>query len=80
MNPMYRVSIYDKSRKKIASYERIHTICYINIIGENISVSGEEMLTHSFPTDRNYHLLSDDGNFSVDKSIIGTFEITKVVY
>lgn len=38
------------------------------------------MLTHYFPTDCNYQLLSDSGNYSIDSSVIGTFEVTKVCY
>lgn len=77
---MYRVSIYNKSKKLISVYERIHTIKYTDILGETIAVSGPDMLTHNFPTDVSYQLLSDCGNYSIDESVIGTFEVTKVVY
>lgn len=80
MDLMYKVSIYNKSKKMVAVYDKIHTIKYVDILGEIITVSGEEIMTHNFPTTRNYQLLSDDGNYSIDESIIGTFEITKVVY
>lgn len=77
----YRVSIYDKSKKRVATYEKIHTVKYISpIFGEDVVVTGEEMLTHSFPTGTSYQLLSDDGNYSIDLSVIGTFEVTKVCY
>lgn len=77
---MYRIQIYDKSKKLIATYERIHTVKYVEIYGEPVTVSGIEMLTHKFPTSVNYQLLSDDGNYSIDKSIIGTFEVRNVIY
>lgn len=77
---MYKVSIYNKSKKQVAVYDRIHTIKYLDILGEIVTVTGEEMLTHSFPTTCNYQLLSNDGNYSIDESVIGTIEITKVVY
>lgn len=58
-------------KKLISVYERIHTV---------ITITGEEMLTHHFPTDCNYQLISDNGNYSIDSSVIGTFEVTKVCY
>lgn len=76
---MYKVSIYNKSNKQVAVYERIHTIIYNDFIGENV-ITGDNMLTHHFPTNFNYHLLSDSGNYSIDESVIGTLEISKVVY
>lgn len=77
---MYKVSIYNKSKKMVATYEQIHTIKYTDILGETIVVTGEDILTHSFPTSRNFQLLSNDGNYCIDSSVIGTFEVKKVVY
>lgn len=78
---MYKVSIYNKSKKLISVYERIHTVKYENeLVGTVITITGEEMLTHHFPTDCNYQLISDNGNYSIDSSVIGTFEVTKVCY
>ncbi len=77
---MYRIQIYNKSKKLISTYERIHTIKYWNVLGEETVVSGPEILTHRFPATMNYQLLSDDGNYCIDKSVIGTFEVSKVVY
>lgn len=76
---MYKISIYNKSKKLISVYERIHTVKYSNGFEDTI-VAGEEMLSHYFPTDCNYQLLSDSGNYSIDSSVIGTFEVTKVCY
>ncbi len=77
---MYRISIYYKSKKLISVYDSIHTVKYTDVLGDTIEITGSEMLTHHFPTDVSYHLLSDQGNYSIDKSVIGTFEVTKVVY
>lgn len=74
---MYKISVYNKSKKLITVYDHIHTIKYTDFLGETIAVSGEEILTHFFPTDCTYQLLSDDGNYSIDKSVIGTFEVSK---
>ena len=74
---MYNVSIYDKNKRLVAEYEDIHTINYTDDLIESISISGNELLTHKFPTAYNYQLLSDTGNYSIDKSIIGTFEVVK---
>lgn len=76
---MYKISVYSKSKKLIAVYDRIHTIKYTDFLGETITVSGEEALTHFFPTDCTYQLLADDGNYSIDSSVIGTFEVSKTV-
>ncbi len=80
MNSVYRVSIYDKSKKLVASYEKIHTIKYIDAALDQCVVSGNEIASHFFPTSTAYQLLSDDGNYSIDASIVGTFEVNKVVY
>lgn len=77
---MYRIQIYNKSKKLIATYDRIHTVKYVDVFGEPVTVSGVEMLTHNFPTFVNYQLLSNDGNYSIDRSIIGTFEVRNVIY
>lgn len=74
---MYIVSIYNKSNKQVATYEGIHTIKYSDLLNEVTTVVGEEILTHDFPTSCSYQLLSDNGNYSIDDSIIGTFEVTK---
>lgn len=75
---MYNVSIYDKSKKLICTYENIHTIKLLNGMRE-VVVTGDELLSYYFPTiEWNYQLVSDNGNYSIDSSIIGTFEVTKV--
>lgn len=76
---MYRVSIYDKSNRQVSSYDYIHTIKYLDLFGETHTITGEEILTYKFPTSCSYQLLSDTGNYSINKSIIGTFEITQIV-
>ena len=63
----------------VATYLDIHTVKYIDFLGDSISVTGEDLLTHEFPTSRDYHLFSKDGNYSIDHSVIGTFEVVKVM-
>lgn len=46
MNSVYRVSIYDKSKKLVASYEKIHTIKYIDAALDQCVVSGNEIASH----------------------------------
>ena len=41
---MYRVSIYNKSKKMVAVYDRISTIKYSDFLGDVIVVEGEEIL------------------------------------
>lgn len=77
---MYKIQIYNTSKKIISTYDRIHTVKYKDLLGEPVIVSGSDMLTHEFPTSVNYQLLSDEGNYSIDKSVIGTFEVKKVIY
>lgn len=79
MNPVFQVAIYDKSKKRVAVYENIHTINYVDVFGDALSISGDELLTHVFPTSCNLQLLSDGGNYCIDASIIGTVEITRAV-
>ncbi len=75
---MYKVSIYNKSKKIVATYTDIDTVKYIDILGDSISISGDKLLTHEFPTNVDYHLFSKNGNFSIDRSVIGTFEVVKL--
>ena len=74
---MYTVTIYDKSKKIFKTYHSIHTIKYFDRLIEHdwISVSGNDILTYHFPLNFTYQLLSDRGNFSIDSSMIGSFEI-----
>lgn len=74
---MFQVAIYDPKKRLVATYANIHTIKYINILGETVIVAGDEMLTHEFSLYADYHLYSDDGNYAISKSVIGTFEVTK---
>lgn len=75
---MYNIKIFNKSKKMVDTYRNIETVKYLDILGEDIIVSDEEMLTHAFPTNTNYHLYSKDGNYSIDASIIGTFEVSTI--
>lgn len=77
----YKVSVYNKSNKQFATYDRIHTINCVNGLGDvEETVTGQEMLTHTFLTGYGYQLLSDNGNYSIDPSVIGTIQVEKVVY
>lgn len=76
---MHRVTIYNKSNKQDDFYEHIHTIRHVDALGETQIITGDELLTHEFPTHCSYQLLSDSGNYCIDKSVIGTFEVTKTV-
>lgn len=73
---MYNIKIFNKSKKMVATYRNIETVKYVDILGESIIVSGDELLTHEFPTKSDYHLYSKDGNYSIDSSVIGTFEVS----
>lgn len=44
---MYKISIYNKFKKLISVYDRIHTVKYSNGFEDTI-VTGEEILTHYF--------------------------------
>ena len=72
---MYTVEVYNKNKKLIETYHNIHTITYIDTLGEKNIVTGDDLLTHYFPPYNSYQLLADKGNYSIDKSV-GTFEIT----
>lgn len=77
---MYRVSIFDKNKKHVCSFEKIHTVKYCDVLDDEYVVTGDDLLSHHFPTNVNYQLLADDGNYSVDASVIGTFEVIRVTY
>lgn len=75
---MYTVSILDKSKKIIRTYEHINKITYSDYI-DDVVVSGEEMLTHCFPLDYTLRLYSSTGNYVVSGDIIGALEIEKEI-
>ena len=68
---MYTVEVYNKNKKLIETYHNIHTITYIDTLGEKNIVTGDDLLTHYFPPYNSYQLLADKGNYSIDKSVIG---------
>ena len=71
----YSVLIFDTSARHIKTYHDILKIQYFDILDSWIDVPKSEFLTYKFPTDCNYQLLSEKGNYNIDKSIIGTFEV-----
>lgn len=76
---MYTVTIYDKSKKYFKTYEHIHTIKYFDLLKDWVSLSGDEILSHNFPCLSNYQLISDYGNYSISKSIIGSIEVEREI-
>lgn len=45
---MYTVEVYNKNKKLIETYHNIHTITYIDTLGEKNIVTGDDLLTFSF--------------------------------
>lgn len=75
---MYTVTIYDKSKKVFKSYRFIRSIKYFDLSdGQWITVSENDILSHEFPMDCTYQLLSETANYNIDKGIIGSIEIEK---
>lgn len=75
---MYTVSILDKSKKVIRTYEHISKITYSDYI-DDVVVGEEEMLTHCFPLDCTLRMYSSMGNYVVSGDIIGALEIEEEV-
>lgn len=74
-----QVVVFNKSAKKNFTYEKIHTITCINVFGEETTFTGDELLTCKLPTSDKYQLLSDEGNYLLDNSIVGSIEVKKVL-
>lgn len=72
---MYVVSIYNKSGSFIREYVNVRAVNYIDKHAGNVSVFGEGLMTHRYPTDCDMQLLSDGGNYCISGSIIGIFEV-----
>lgn len=72
---MYNVTIYNVNKKIFKTYNHIHTIKYFSVLQEWESVSGEEILTHTFPNFCSYQLIGNGRNYSIDKSLVGSVEI-----
>ena len=53
---MYTVEVYNKNKKLIETYHNIHTITYIDTLGEKNIVTGDDLLTHYFPPYNSYQL------------------------
>lgn len=73
---MYTVSIMDKSKKSVRTYEHINKIAYSDLVDE-VVVENNDILTYNFPIDFDLHLYSDTGNYVVSSDIIGALEIKK---
>lgn len=74
---MYTVTIFDKTKKIFKTYHDITQIMYFDIVDDWVSVPESNFLTHAFPTNCSYQLLSNSGNYNIDSSIIGSFELEK---
>ncbi len=73
---MYAVSIMDKSKKLVRTYEHISKITYSDMV-DDVVVEGDDILTHQFPINFDMHLYSETGSYSISSDIIGAFEIEK---
>ncbi|WP_024348185.1 hypothetical protein [Lacrimispora indolis] len=77
---MYTVTILEKSKKTLRTYQHINKIVYSDLV-EDIVLENGSILTHSFPLGSilNLYLFSENGNYTVFADIIGTLEIEKEV-
>lgn len=73
---MFTVSIMDKSKKTVRTYEHITKITYSDLI-DDVVVESADILTHQFPIDYELHLYSATGNYVISPDVIGTLEIKK---
>ena len=73
---MFTVSIMDKSKKSVRTYEHITKITYSDLV-DDVVVENADILTHQFPIDYELHLYSETGNYVISPDVIGTFEIEK---
>jgi len=75
---MYTVEIYDTHKKAFETYHNIHTIKYFTVLQEWESVTGDEILTHTFPALCSYQLIGNNCNYCIDRSIVGSIGIKRV--
>lgn len=73
---MFTVSIMDKSKKSIRTYEHINKITYSDMV-DDVVMEGDDILTHQFPINFDLHLYSETGSYTISSDVIGTFEINK---
>lgn len=73
---MFTISVMDKSKKSVRTYEHINKITYSDMV-DDVVVENEKILTHDFPLDFTLHLYSESGNYAISPDVIGTFEIVK---
>lgn len=73
---MYAVTILEKSKKTLRTYQHITKIMYYDLL-DGVILEGDAILTHNFPTNMDLHLYSSTGNYTVSGDIIGTIEIEK---
>ena len=74
---MYRITIYNLQKKVFKTYEHIHTVKYFSVLQNWDTFTGEEIMTHQFPCLCSYQLIGDNGNYSIDRSIIGSLDIER---
>lgn len=73
---MFTISIMDKSKKSVRTYEHINKITYSDLIDE-VVVENDAILTYNFPIGFDLHLYSNTGNYVISCDVIGTLEIQK---
>lgn len=73
---MFTVTIFEKSKKILRTYQHINKITYSNLI-DDVVLEGDSILSHEFDLCCTLHLFSDTGNYTIDAKVIGTLEIDK---
>lgn len=71
---MYTVTILEKSKKVLRTYEHINKIICDDLTSELI-LEGDAILTHQYKFINYLFLFSEIGNYTILSDIIGTLEI-----
>jgi len=71
---MYTIVIYHPGKGE-KSYKHIDKITYVDILSENIVLSGSDILKHKFPVDRILHFHAGSTCHIINPAIIGSISI-----
>lgn len=61
--------VFEFADKSSFSMENVLKVEYMDTLGEDIVVEGDQLLSHKYPTGKTLHLYSENMTYTVSKSI-----------
>ena len=69
---MYNIEFIYNDQKKSEAFYNVIKVCYSDVVVEN-----DDILNHSFPTDCDIHVYTEEGNYHVSPNNLKYIEVYK---